>query len=332
MIFCPFCFEEFLLKDAIKGGRVKCTCCSKSLPNNAVDYRKGLSSTRISIIGARHAGKSHFIAVLIHCIRESHGEFGWTLRPMDDATMERYEKRFYNPVFVDGITIPQTNRSTTDAQTSEPLSYILTLKSGGKRKTVYLSFYDTAGESLNAEDTISRESKYVYNSDAIIVLLDPLQLSSVRKELEGKVSLEPQTTHPAEILSRTSNLIRRAKQIPQDKPLKIPIGVAFSKIDVVLPLFPAGSSLRYESKHLGHFNHSEFQAVDSEMRMMLNQWGTKGLIGQVETDFPKNGFFGFSALGSNPGPDQRIPKVEPFRVLDAFLWQLNNLNLIDSEE
>ena len=60
----------------------------------------------------------------------------------------------------------------------------------------------------------------------------------------------------------------------------------------------------------------------------MDEWMGKELINKVSKNFENYGFFGLSALGSNPDMDNKIPKFRPFRVADPFLWILSEQRLV----
>ena len=72
----------------------------------------------------------------------------------------------------------------------------------------------------------------------------------------------------------------------------------------------------------------DFQAINSEMMALLDDWGGQDLVHQVRTRYAKYGFFGLSALGCNPHGTKQIPRVLPRRVEDPFLWLLAENKLI----
>jgi hypothetical protein len=62
--------------------------------------------------------------------------------------------------------------------------------------------------------------------------------------------------------------------------------------------------------------------TNDEMQSLVSSWLGDELHNLVSTNFTTYGFFGLSALGSNPDMENRIPKFRPFRVADPFLWLL----------
>jgi GTPase SAR1 family protein len=329
-LHCPFCFGTFKLKAGIKDKKIICPRCTGELPANVIDYRDGIRPVTIAVIGAKEAGKSHFIAVLIEWIKQSGSDFSWNIRGTGDETIDRYREDFYERVFDDKRTIDATRSAKAHVGTKRPLSFILTLNRGRRASRIMLlNFYDTAGEDLDEQDVMSQVNKYIYKSNGIILLMDPLQLAPVREALGKSIELPSRNAEVEDIVQRTANLVRNATEISESDEIRIPLAAAFTKIDAVLPVLPADTALQQPSGHLGTFSQADFDDVDGEMRALLRDWGGKSLLSQIDTNFHKKAYFGISALGCNPGVSQRIPAVKPIRVLDPLIWHLYLQGFID---
>ena len=201
----------------------------------------------------------------------------------------------------------------------------------GQRKitnVVTLVFFDTAGEDLIAEDTMSAVNKYIYRSDGIILLLDPLQLQRVRDQLGSSTPMPEINTETTHIITRTTNLIQSGRGLSQDDFVPTPLAVAFSKFDAVQPLVDSQFQLNASPNHDGGFDLADFEAVNSEMQSLVSAWHGNFLLQQVSTRYKQFGFFGISALGCNPHDSKTISRVLPKRVEDPFLWLLYSHGLI----
>lgn len=377
---CPFCFEEFRLKDTpfrcttppsrcppevdpirarvweeaaplgkvIPGAgrrvhampcpacsqvtrRRLCPHCHMELPHTTGRLRNVI----FAVIGAKEAGKSHYIAVLVDRLRKQVGPaLGMLLEPLDDATIRRYREDFYRPLYEAKTVIRGTVSALADRRVQAPLVFSLTFSGTGlfgrRRIThaVTLVFFDTAGEDLAALDTMATVNKYIVRSDGVILLLDPLQLPRVRDQLDRSTPLPTVNTETAEIITRTSQLITTGRRLAPDAMLTTPLAVAFSKFDAVEPLVDAQLQLNASSRHDGGFDAADFDAVNAEMQALLAQWESDEIQHQVRTRYRRFGFFGLTALGCNPHGDQQVPRVLPRRVEDPFLWLLYQHRLI----
>ena len=161
------------------------------------------------------------------------GTFNCNPQPVNDGTAKKYREDFYNPVFRRRETIQGTRSARADFSVRQPLVYTLSFMGRGMfgrkkiSQVVTISFFDTAGEDLNSEDTILTENKYIFHSSGIIFLLDPLQLPVVRTRLPDGIGLPAENTELEDIISRTARLIRTARNLKQDQLIDIPVAVAF---------------------------------------------------------------------------------------------------------
>ncbi len=312
-----------------------CPHCHMELPHTAGKFPHYI----FAVVGAKEAGKSHYLAVLIDQIRKELGpSLEMLLEPLNDHTVRRYREDFHQPLFQNHRTIAATHSALSDRRVQLPLVYTLTFSGrtllGRKRirSVVTLVFFDTAGEDLNDEDTIATVNKYIYHSHGIILLLDPLQLPQVRARLEGRVPLPNVNTETADILNRMTRLVLAGRGLPADAMIRSPLAVAFSKFDAVEPLVDSQMQLNAAADHRTGFDAADFDAVSAEMQALLARWDSQVLVQQVRTHYRSYGFFGLSALGCNPHGDQQVPRVLPRRVEDPFLWLLHEHGLIPSRK
>ena len=310
-----------------------CPKCKQEIPT-AID---DLSDLSIAIIGAKEAGKSHYVAMLIHWIKRMGTEFGWNLTALTEDTIRRYNDEFHRPLFVRHESI-KTTQAVRGVGRASPLIYSLRLGKGMFSKRIMLVFFDAAGENLEQTDSLWYINRYIYNASGIICLLDPLQLQRVREGIRRKYdedALPAQNAETGIIINRVETLIRKNTNIGAAR-IKIPLAVAFSKMDFVRDASENAAEISNrlfdETRHHGVFNESEFADIDGLMRSWVEEVDdTADIIAQSE-NFAKSGFFGFSAIGCNPkGNNERLDRdPRSFRVEDPFLWILKNHGLIKS--
>jgi hypothetical protein len=286
-----------------------------------------------AVIGAKDAGKSHFLAVLIDQLRKHTGpRLNLLLEFVNENTNERYKNEFYRPLFEGRRTIEKT-RSATEAA-NRPLMYYLSIDRPGifgvRRTVVNLVFFDTAGEDLDALDTMSVVNKYIYRADGVILLLDPLQLERVRDRL-GRAGLPEPSTETAEILTRTTTLIKQGRRLRATARIPSPLAIAFSKFDAVEPLIDPQFQLNATPAHDGGIDLADVTAVNDEMQALLREWDGAHLINTARMQYRKFCFFGLSALGAAP-VGTRVVRVTPRRVDDPFLWLLHQHGLLSAAQ
>lgn len=324
--------ENGEIPDDAKGKCLKCTEARKQffckMTDQEIPYGfLSHTSLPIALLGAPQTGKSHYIAVLINEIRDKMtARFNCSLDICcSEKSKKTYDIKYYTPLFKDGVIIEKT-KTTEDV---EPLIFPLRFMDSKNRikNVATLTYYDPAGEFTNQDqaDKIYKNMRYIYNSKGIILLLDPLQVQSIRDRLKGKMQLPAIHTDTAEILSRIIENIRNVKNITGK--IKIPLALAFTKMDALekFDILPPDSCLREESEHLkkGGFVISDFENTNIEMRDILDNWLNEEIV-QLLKQFSNYAIFGLSALGDVPKDAYHVSDngIHPKRVLDPLLWLL----------
>ena len=250
--------------------------------------------------------------MLIDRIKKTGRRQNLLLEQTNDATIDRYNREFKEPVFDEKRIIDATASARAGGAARYPLVFRLSIT--GKsllgrpviRKAVVLVFFDTAGEDLDSQDVMSAVNRYIYRSDGIILLIDPLQLPRVRRRLR-RADLPNENTETSDVLARTTGLIERGRGLGARDRITIPLAVAFSKFDAVGEFVGDQSQLSGSAAHEGGFDVHDFEAVNGEMMALLDEWGEAHVVHQVQSRYKQYGFFGLSALGCNPhgsgGPD-----------------------------
>jgi GTPase SAR1 family protein len=314
----------------MKTSKLICPHCHNDLPSQF-----GSTKVRtIALIGAKEVGKSHYIAVLINELTNRIGmSFNASLNALDEQTIRRYNQDFRSYVYVKREVIPATDSARASINVRYPLAYRFSIKRRGLLSNGLnvstLVFFDTAGEDLKHLDLMATETKYLANSDGIIFLLDPLQISAVRQRLDSTVPLPSVNTEPQDIIGRAATLIRQMRELGPAQKIKTPVALAFSKIDAVRGLFEPGSPLHEASCHDGVFDINDSNRVNDNMRAYLSQWVGSGFDLFLQHNFENYSYFGLSAIGSQPDIQGRLPfGVTPFRVEDPLLWILYRLGVV----
>jgi hypothetical protein len=289
----------------------------------------------IAIIGGRDTGKGHYIATLIHRLEQEVGaQFNFSLRMLGDDTRTRFEHDYRTPLFRRKSLIQQTQSATVDARIKLPMIFRLTSTNGRRRRAVNLSFFDSAGEDMISLDTLSAEARYICFADGIIFLLDPLQIETVRQQLPKEITLpyfDPQA-EPKYIVERLRELFERQFRLAATAKIKTPIAFVLSKIDTLLPLIDASSTLSMTGEHFGYFNLADAQSIHTEIGNYLQTWMGGGFSNRVEANFNCFHYFGVSSLGHSPDQQGKIDTISPIRVEDPFLWILYQLKLIKGQK
>lgn len=280
----------------------------------------------IALIGAKQSGKSNYIAVLVDEIKKKMARnMDCSLIFCNQQTNDTYQNTYYKPLYENSITV----KGTDAIDEIPPLIYSIdffdkTSKSYRIKSSITLSLYDTAGENFDKEQSMLCNNQYISNASGIIVLLDPLQLPSIRAKLEGKVNLPDRNNDTVNILNYVINLIKSMKKIKGT--IDIPIALAFTKMDVLAQydILPEESCLRTQSEHItkGAFVRSDFENTNIEIKALLENFLVDEIM-HLLREFSTHAFFGVSSLGENPVDGVRLAGTpSPIRVLDPLLWLL----------
>ena len=305
-----------------------CQNCHKELPHSFGSEQPLM----IAVVGEKNSGKSHMIAVLIDELKRRCGNaFGFTLMPLSEATASRYNRDFYEPLFNNGEVLRKTDSAETDWTRAEPLVYRLQfMPRGGQRGAVAtISFFDAPGEDLQADDVVSRLSKYVYHSDGLILLVDTESFPQEHARVQRK-----NTTQAADILERIIRVYERGLQIPASKTLPTSLAITLSKVDLLKSQFPASTQLWENPNHGGVFDYVDFSLTSAEIESKLRELGASDLCNLARQRFGEDdvGFFGMSAIGHKPVNGTSVNDIDPLRVAEPILWLLSRQGMVPTTE
>jgi GTPase SAR1 family protein len=286
----------------------------------------------IAVIGGVSTGKSSYISVLIQRLKNEVGaDFNAAIMAIGDSTRERYRNDFYKPIYQDRTIVKKTQSGALNSRTKIPMVFRITIDDKGRRRAVNLVLFDTAGEDMGSMDLMSTEARYILYSDAIIFLLDPLQIDSVREQLpKADLPIELPDAAPLPIVERLYELHQQHFNMKSEEKIKKPIAFALAKIDALYSIIDPSSVLRYTSNHQGALNLSDTQSVHTEISSYLQAWLGPNFNNLTNIHFKNYKYFGLSALGAPP-VNGNVGSVSPLRVEDPLLWILSELSLIKTK-
>lgn len=311
--------------------KMVCPHCHNELP-----FQFGqLDDCSIAMIGAKSAGKTNYIGVLIHELQQRVcAQFNGSISACDDQTTNRYHSDYWSPLFRHKTVIDETVSARSRIEVRYPLVYRLNIAKRvwgrTQRKIVGLTFFDTAGEDLDSTDTIATEARYIASARGVIMLLDPLQLRQVRDELAGTLPLPPENDQQGEIVRRATDLIRRTNNLRASDKIKMPIAIVFSKMDALRAILNEPILFR-NSHHNGYLDLNEIDQTHYLLRAYIERWAGQNLIAQLNESYEHWRFFGLSALGNMPQGRILSQGIAPFRVEDPVLWLLHMNGIVNGQ-
>ncbi|MEU6534493.1 hypothetical protein [Streptomyces sp. NPDC047000] len=305
-----------------------CRSCHSDLPSDYCDQ----DSRIIALVGAKASGKSTYVSVLVNELNQRVGQaFHASLAAMGQSTQQR-DREMAEDLY-ERLRLPEATRPAA-LGFNDPLLYRLSvprrgpLGKGGTRHTT-LVFFDAAGEDLAGSEAMDRYTRYLSAADGIVLLVDPLQLGSVRDRLAGGDGppLPVVETPPQQIAADLAAQLRAHGKGGSRGRVSTPIAVAVTKTDMLRPLLAPHSPLLRNAPHTeGAFDADERLTVHEEIRSLMADWDSGALVRQLELDFAELSLFGLSALGAPPLAEAPAdaPKSgpQPVRVEDPLLWLL----------
>lgn len=293
----------------------------------------------IAIVGAKGAGKSHYIATAIHELKNRVAtEMNFAMEAMDDDTMDRYEREYKAPLYDKREELTATHSAVANLGVRQPM--LFTIKLRGKNflgrskimKSITLAFFDAAGEDLSRSDQMSSFNRYVAEASGIIMLLDPIQIGSVRAQFKTPPRLNAIAVDQGNVLTRVTDVVRDVRQLSRESVIPVPVSVALSKFDQLRPIVPEDMLVLKSSQAGRDYDSTAARTVIDEIESLLQRWNCDAILSQVRTNYLDYSFFGVSATGCNVDPQSgQFPFVKPNRVEDPFTWLLHKIGFFKSK-
>ena len=332
----PVCRKNFCRNHGITIREAVCRHCGELLPPQILFHDKFLSFCAVGVAGA---GKSSYLTTLLHELKYS--GLPWILQAMNVETTQLAQVNEQN-VYEERHCL----RGTEAGVSPKPQLWTIMDNSvkGEKIPTYALTIYDGAGEDCEHIDYTpldAKISRYLSGARMLLIMFDPLLLSSVRGEipfetLNASMATERQTSAPANMVSMINSLanyIRRNCNIPPGKRIDRRAAVVLTKLDALHEMlngFSSGSTILKESPHVQSrgFVESDSKMVDLEIRDWLTRQGETAFLGAIDANFMDVRVFGVSSFGRPPDQLKRLAKVRPHRVLDPLMWMLAGEGII----
>lgn len=307
--------------------RLRCTACRHRLPEGYLRTPGRL----VALAGPVGSGKSTYVGVLLHELLHGLGaELDAALVPCDDQTMTEYHERYERPLYEEERTLPKT----AEHDGGRPLVHRLTRTRRGRfgrrrERVLTLVFLDTAGEHFSSRDRMERELRYLAEADAVVVLVDPLDLPG------GPLRAPDGTGVPGrsgDVLVRVVDHLRGARRVGGTRKLKVPVAVVLTKADLLWPHLPDGSALRDTRRPGPVFDAEDRLAVHTELRALLRRWQEHQLDLRLERLCADHQLFALSTLGTAPVGGAVLGHggvVRPHRVEDPLMWLLHRFGALD---
>jgi hypothetical protein len=306
-------------------GQHACSACHTPLP---ADFGGG--SPVIGLIGATNTGKTVYLTVVANHLQT-------VLRDRFRADVSVYgdDARAWLRTSVHAIldlgTLPGFTQQPTGR--SEPLVFQWRRRASGyfnNYRSSYLSFLDTAGESLGTQRGVT-DLKFLTSVDAFIVMLDPFTLPDAGERLGLPKSAPSAASNALGVLTQITDVLRNAEGIRRGGRSTKPMAVVFAKIDAFRTYFGDDHPIfAAETKRPCH-DEAASLAVHDAVRELLRQWGAQDIDDHMEANYVNYRYFALSSLGRPPDYERfRVAQggVRPLRVADPLVWLLSLYKLV----
>lgn len=313
----------------------KCPSCEQAIPKMALET----PNLPFSIVGVSNSGKTNYITVMLHELGKSSGlrlALGHQTKETLDHQNENYHRIY------EEHTRPE---STQSGENTPQIWYIKNLqkKRGSEVPTYTFTIFDGAGEDHeNNLDPSSTVCRYINASKAIILAIDPLVLSKIRRGgmvdhdvmVNSLGGYEGETKNAEDVINSVASYIKAARGIKATKVLDIPVAVVLTKFDTILNHKAFGPQALIRNKSLtvrnGRVDTTEISQVDEEIRNWLYEIGEGAFIDALDSHFKEYYFFGVSSYGNPPKNAYALSdEISPHRVLDPILWLFKKAKFID---
>jgi hypothetical protein len=297
----------------------------------------------MAVSGARGAGKSVYIAVLLYALKQYLQRCGRMIRPFTQATQEVYEERYERPLFRENRAMLGTPpmRAETGAYQRDSMIWMISDPSA----PIYLAIRDVAGEDLEKFAGNEAPLSYFSRADLVVFLFDSLRLPSMTQILAGIIPPVNQGR-----LGKSSSEVLPIV-LGQMHGAQADFALTFSKFDAFheLPKADIEQYARVMGNPSAHFNRDETMMrppgtgrgdtrawfeedqafLDQEIRSLFDLIHESTVTLQAEQALHSGrirgvGHFAVSAVGETPPHDEQLTTrgISPFRVLDPLLWGL----------
>ncbi len=323
---CPDCGGE--------SGRRVCPNCHTPVP---ADFGQS-ASPLVGLVGAKGTGKSVYLAVLARELTTStRRRFDADVRLSGDRRSDQASSRDWlqqnvEAVYAEGHLPPQTPAAVNGRR--EPVVFQWRQEYRGRLRsrlrTSHLSFYDTAGEDLASQEG-THDLNYLGAADALIVLLDPFMLPRARASL-GLPDAALTSADPAgDVLNRVTRNVRDWRHLQDVDKLKLPVAVAFAKIDAFLDLLGPDHPLLRAPEPSSGYDEQAGEQTHEYVLGLLHDLGADGIDAHLRLNYANFRYFAISSLGAPP--DYELGRIDPggvrpLRVDEPLLWLLSHFGVI----
>lgn len=318
----------------VKGGFAKCDKCGgdtnfRICPVCHSKLPDSKENIIISIVGVPGAGKSYYVGTLLRQLRMHINRFDCNFRFTTTDDEDLYNDKFERP-FSKHIPVIKTAAPTDENNFISANTPILCNIQDSKCTRTF-TFFDAAGENFDDPVIMQAVAKYLQHSAAILLLLDPTQITEVQGAVSGVSDKDAHRISYTKTLTHIMDVIRSQRKMKPDTPIDIPIAIVFTKWDLIEnspELSRPDSITALDSPHFQKgFSLQDCDNISMEVESRLAGWHYENFLQMVQNNFKTSKFFAVSAIGAAPD-SKGVPQIVSKRVEDPFLWLLHSRKMI----
>src|SRR5262249_40232259 len=149
-------------------------------------------------------------------------------------------------------------------------------------------------------DKVALMARYLAAADAVIIMIDPLQLESVRHQIARQIALPDQPRAPNGPVESVDRITRLLATVSKRDLITKPVAVTISKVDALFAILQADSSLRRSQPLLPEFDLADSDEVQDDVHAFLSGNGAEEINRTLSRRYTRWKYFAVSALGAPP--------------------------------
>lgn len=305
--------------------------CQHDLP---ADFFRNHSHV-ITLIGGPDTSKSTFITVLIDQVQQSHALL--KLGDLHGGLIDLKSRKVFDKQHTRLYTSKKRLETTEAHHRVEKTPMVMRLQHRRGRRTMstFISLFDIPGEAFESADRLTQEYPHLSNADAMIYLIDPLNLRQLLEEimLAGNDEWDVERINfntDYNLLDMLKEIFERRSRTDKRGKVAIPVAFCLSKTDLLdkIATFYTPEELDSDLLTLRDIQY-DLDYTSREMREYIQDVDPR-LFSQITGNFVRSGFFPVAPLGKNPNEasDDISNGPEPRGLLHPLLWLLLQLKFI----
>lgn len=333
---CPYCLASIKNEKHRQIGQAiipQCVNCAKDLPS---DFFKHKSQT-IALVGGTDTAKSTFITVLTNQLL-SNSMFLETLRIsaglLDSASKNSFNKKSDRLLYRNEILDP-----TDPKQETPPIIIRIINGRRGVKRVLYLSLFDTAGEEFYDLDKLTEQHPHIGNADALIFLIDPLNIKSIFKELvqawqrkrshiDMDIFRDGDYDTDYDIVYNVYEVFARNQRIDIQQKISIPTAFCISKIDLLDPIANIYMPEEVDNDLLDAEDILiETEQTSDDLFDFLNEKDAR-LVQIIQQHFREFRFFPVAPIGKIPKGDSIPDGLASRGIIHPLVWILQQIKFV----